>query len=365
MNIKQLLTLMVEHDASDMFLSVGTDVGIKIDGLTAPVSDTKLHAGHVKALAYTVMTPAQIKLFESELELDFSFDLDKLGRFRINVFQERNEVAMVIRYVKNEIPSIEDLHLPEILKQLIMEPRGLILIVGTSGSGKSTSLASMIDYRNRHKTGHILTIEDPIEYLHAHKKSIVNQREVGLDTHSYATALRRAMRESPDVILIGEIRDTETMIQALRFAQSGHLCLSTLHASNAAEAIKRIINFFPESKYHDGLLMDLSLSIKAIVSQRLLVTRNNKERVPAVEVMLPTPTIKELIEKGQISKIHEAIEQGGAKGMQSMELALFNLYKENKVTLEEVLHNSDSTHNLLLRINMESGESVDHEQILG
>jgi twitching motility protein PilU len=364
MNIKQLLSLMVERNASDMYLSVGTNVGIKIEGLTAPVNNTKLLSGHVKALAYTMMTPAQIQLFEGELELDFSFQLDDRGRFRINVFQERNEVAMVIRYVQSKIPSIAELHLPEILNQLIMAPRGLILVVGTSGSGKSTTLASMIDYRNHHKTGHILTIEDPIEYLHTHQKSIVNQREVGLDTHSYDSALHRALRESPDVILIGEIRDSETMIQALRFAQSGHLCLSTLHASTAAEAIKRIINFFPESNYHDGLLMDLSLCLKAVISQRLLVAES-KERIPAVEVMLSTPTIREFIEKGQINKIGDAIEQGGAKGMQSMELALFNLYKENKVALQEVLHHSDSTHNLSLRINMESGESVEHDQNLG
>jgi twitching motility protein PilU len=364
MNIKQLLSLMVERNASDMYLSVGTNVGIKIEGLTAPVNNTKLLSGHVKALAYTMMTPAQIQLFEGELELDFSFQLDDRGRFRINVFQERNEVAMVIRYVQSKIPSIVELHLPEVLKQLIMAPRGLILVVGTSGSGKSTTLASMIDYRNHHKTGHILTIEDPIEYLHTHQKSIVNQREVGLDTHSYDSALHRALRESPDVILIGEIRDSETMIQALRFAQSGHLCLSTLHASTAAEAIKRIINFFPESNYHDGLLMDLSLCLKAVISQRLLVAES-KERIPAVEVMLSTPTIREFIEKGQINKIGDAIEQGGAKGMQSMELALFNLYKENKVALQEVLHHSDSTHNLSLRINMESGESIEHDQNLG
>ena len=364
MNIKQLLTLMVERNASDIYLSVGTNVGIKIDGLTAPVNNTKMLSGHVKALAYTMMTPAQIKLFESELELDFSFQLDDRGRFRINVFHERDEVAMVIRYVQSKIPSIAELNLPEILKQLVMAPRGLILVVGTSGSGKSTTLASMIDYRNHRKTGHILTIEDPIEYLHTHQKSIVNQREVGLDTHSYDSALHRALRESPDVILIGEIRDSETMIQALRFAQSGHLCLSTLHASTSAEAIKRIINFFPESNYQDGLLMDLSLALKAIISQRLLVARS-KERIPAVEVMLATPTIREFIEKGQINKIGDAIEEGGAKGMQSMELALFNLYKEKKVALEEVLHHSDSTHNLSLRINMESGESVVHDQNLG
>jgi len=356
MDIKPLLHLMVDRNASDLFLSVGANVGIKIEGLTAPIKDTKLPPGHVKQLAYSVMNHGQIQFFEQELEIDFSLQIEKLGRFRINAFFERGEVAMVIRYIKETVPTIEKLHLPEKLKNLIMSPRGLILVVGTTGSGKSTTLASMIDYRNSHKTGHILTIEDPIEYLYTHKKSIVNQREIGQDTHSYESALRRAMREAPDVILIGEIRDKETMKQALRYAQSGHLCLSTLHATNAAQTIKRIINFFPES-YHQELLLDLSLNLKAVISQRLLIARN-KKRIPAVELMLATPYIKELIEKGQVNEINDAIEQGNGKGMQSMESALYNLYTKNKVSLEEVLHQSDSANNLSLRIRRE-GESPD------
>jgi len=357
MDIKPLLQLMVERNASDLFLSVGANVGVKIEGQTAPIKDTKLPVGHVKNLAYSVMNADQISLFEQEWEIDFSLQIDNLGRFRINVFYERNQVAMVVRYIKSNIPTIEKLHLPSVLKKLVMAPRGLILVVGTTGSGKSTTLASMIDYRNSHKTGHILTIEDPIEYLYEHKKSIVNQREVGQDTHSYATALRRALREAPDVILIGEIRDMETMKQAIRYAQSGHLCLSTLHATNAAQTIKRIVNFFPES-YQQELLLDLSLSLKAVVSQRLLIARNRK-RIPAVEVMLATPYIRELIEKGNINEISEAIEQDDGKGMQSMESSLHQLYQKNKVSLEEVLHQSDSEHNLSLRIRMDGGKLND------
>jgi len=349
MDIKSLLHLLIERDGSDLFLSVGANAGIKIEGLISLIKDTTFLPGQVKELAYSIMNQGQINAFEKELELDFSLQLDGFGRFRVNVFRERNEVAMVIRSIKETVPAIEELYLPKILKKLIMAPRGLILVVGPTGSGKSTSLASMIDYRNSQKTGHILTIEDPIEYLHSHKKSIINQREVGQDTHSYGSALRRAMREAPDVVLIGEIRDRETMQQALKFAQSGHLCLSTLHATNAAQTIKRIINFFPEPHYHQELLLDLSLNIKAIISQRLLIAKNNN-RIPAVEVMLSSPYIRELIEKGDINKINKIIEQGSGLGMQTMESSLLNLYRENKVALQEVLFNSDSPHNLSLRI---------------
>lgn len=349
MEIRFLLQLMVEQNASDLFLSVGTNVGIKIEGLVSPIEDTKLLSGDVKDHAYSMMTPSQIHAFEDELELDFSLQLDRVGRFRINVFRERNEVAMVIRYINETVPGIAELGLPTVLKKLIMAPRGLILVVGPTGSGKSTSLASMIDYRNSNKTGHILTIEDPIEYLHSHKKSIINQREVGQDTHSYRSALRRVMRESPDVVLIGEIRDRETMEQALKYAQSGHLCLSTLHATNAAQTIKRIVNFFPDSHYHKELLLDLSLNLKAIISQRLLVAKNNK-RVAAVEVMLSSPSIRDSIEQGNINKIDDILEQGSGLGMQSMETSLLNLYRENKVDLQEVLYHSDSPHNLSLRM---------------
>lgn len=357
MDIESLLALMVERDASDLYFSVGTSVGIKIEGETSPVNGEKLLPGQVKEFAYSLMSPGDTELFEREMELDFSLQKEGLGRFRINVFRERGEVAMVIRYVRETVPTIEELNLPQVLKKLVMAPRGLVLVVGTTGSGKSTSLASMIDYRNGQQTGHILTIEDPIEYMHVHKKSIVNQREVGHDTLSYEAALRRAMREAPDVILIGEIRDKDTMEQALKYAQSGHLCLSTLHATNASQTIKRIINFFSEPHYKE-LLMDLSLNLKAVVSQRLLLTKEG-QRVPAVEVMIATPYVQELIEKGKITELQEAIEKGGSgtTGMQSMNGALLNVYKDHDVDLQEVLHHSDSPHDLLLHIRSELGHT--------
>lgn len=349
MDITPYLRLMVERYASDTFFSVGANVGIKIEGVVAPVNGEKMAPGQVKDLAYSIMSRNQIQSFEQDLELDFSFQLDGLGRFRVNVFRERNEVAMVIRYVNETIPSIEELNLPENLKKLVMSPRGLVLVVGTTGSGKSTTLASMLDYRNAHQTGHILTIEDPIEYLHQHKKSIVNQRELGQDTHSYSAALRRAVRESPDVIMIGEIRDQATMEQALHYAQSGHLCISTLHSTNAAQTIKRIINFFPDPNHQKELLLDLSLNLKAVISQRLLITRDGR-RIPAVEVMMVSPLIKSLIENGKVNEIDEAIEKGGATGMQSMSSALLERYKSDDVDLQEVLYHADSSHDLLLRI---------------
>lgn len=355
MGIIPLLHLMVEQGASDLLLSADAPVCIKKEGETLPVGEKRLPSGYVKELAYSIMRPDQVKSFEQDLELDFSLQQEGLGRFRVNAFHERNEVAMVFRHVKESVPSIEELNLPQILKDLIMEPRGLVLVVGTTGSGKSTSLASMIDYRNSRKTGHILTIEDPIEYIYQHKKSIVNQREVGQDTHSYESALRRAMREAPDVILIGETRDQDTMEQALKYAQSGHLCLSTLHATNATQTIKRIINFFPKSFDHQELLIDLSLNLKAVISQRLLAGSEGG-RIPAVEVMLGTPFIRELIEKGKINEIFDAIEEGETRGMQSMDAALVKLYRDKKVTLEEALRNSDSAHNLSLRLRTELGE---------
>ena len=340
---------MVERNASDLFFSTGANVGIKIEGVVSPINGEKMAPGQVREIAYSIMNRDEINDFEQELELDFSLQVDRLGRFRINVFRERTEVAMVVRYVKENIPSIEALNLPEILKKLVMSPRGLLLVVGNTGSGKSTTLASMIDYRNEHKSGHILTIEDPIEYLHPHKKSIVNQREVGQDTHSYSAALRRAVRESPDVIMMGEIRDRDTMEQALRYSQSGHLCISTLHATNAAQTIKRIINFFPDPHHQKELLLDLSLNLRAVVSQRLLKTRDG-HRMPAVEVMMVSPLIRNLIETGKVGEIDAAIEKGNMPGMKSMSAALHTLYKSDNVDLKELLFHADSSHDLLLRI---------------
>jgi twitching motility protein PilU len=304
------------------------------------------------------MSEEQQQKFEQNLEQDIAITVSQIGRFRVNIFKERGEVAMVVRYIKNRIPSIEELNLPASLKDMVMEPRGLILLVGTTGCGKSTTLASMIDHRNELKTGHILTIEDPIEYLHTHKKSVVNQREVGLDTLSYANALRRAMREAPDVILIGEIRDRETMEQAIGYADTGHLCLSTLHATSANQALERIINFFPESA-HDQLYLDLSLNLNAVIAQRLVRGKDGK-RVPAVEIMQTSAYVKELIQKHEIHNIKDAMEQATEGGMQTFDQSLYNLYREGKISRDEALANADSKTNLGLRIRLdESGTGND------
>mgnify|MGYP000356542563 CR=1 FL=1 len=310
MSIEPFLKLMVDMNASDLFFSVGAPVNAKIEGLLRPVIETSLQPGSVKMLAYGIMSEAQIQEFESELEMNLAFTASDIGRFRVNVFKQRGEVGMVVRHIKTRIPTIAELHLPSILNELVMEPRGLVLVVGSSGSGKSTTLASMIDHRNSNTTGHILTIEDPIEFIHEHQQSVVDQREVGMDTKSYAHALRNAMREAPDLILIGEIRDMETMQQAIAYAETGHLCMATLHASNAYLTLERILNFFPDSarrQLHD----DLSLNLRGIVSQRLLMGQDGK-RVPAVAVMLNTPYISELIQRGELEKITKAMEMVSA-----------------------------------------------------
>jgi twitching motility protein PilU len=275
------------------------------------------------------------------------------------VFKQRGEVGMVIRAIKSEIPSMEQLRLPAILKDLVMEPRGLILMVGATGSGKSSTLAAMIDHRNTNSNGHILTVEDPIEFLHRHKKSIVNQREVGLDTRTYHNALKNAMREAPDVIMIGEILDTETMEAAIAFSETGHLCLSTLHSNNADQTLERILNFFPESA-HKNILMNVSLNLRAIVSQRLVVGKDGK-RLPAIEILLNTPMIRDLIRRGQIHEMKEAMDRSLAEGMQTFDQSLFSLYKEGKIELEEALRKADSRDGLALKIRLSEGGSEDHD----
>ena len=318
-----------------------------------PIGDQRLQPGKVRELAYSIMTDEQKSEFENTMECNLAITVSGLGRFRVNVFRQRGDVAMVLRYIKGNIPSIEDLHLPQILKDLIMEPRGLVLVVGSTGSGKSTTLASMIDHRNTNSTGHILTIEDPIEFLHTHKKSVVDQREVGLDTLSFENALHNALREAPDVILIGEIRDAETMQHATAYAETGHLCLATLHANNANQAIDRIVNFFPDSA-HRQLFNDLSLNLRAVVSQRLVKAVDGTRR-PAVEVLLLTSFISELIQKGDIHSIKEAMEQGKELGMQTFDGALYDLYQKKEITLEEALKNADSRNNLSLKIRLNEG----------
>jgi len=348
MQLEKFLQVMVRHEASDLFFSAGAPVGIKIQGKTRYLGDHKLTPSETRHLAYSILSDKQSAEFEREMEMNLALALQSVGRFRVNVFRQRGSVAMVVRHIKSEIPSIEALNLPAQLKKEIMAPRGLILVVGSTGSGKSTTLASMVDYRNASRSGHILTIEDPIEFLHEHKKSIVDQREVGLDTQSYAAALKNAMREAPDVILIGEIRDRETMQHAIAYAETGHLCLSTLHANNANQALDRIINFFPESAHHQ-LFVDLSLHLQSIISQRLVPSLDGK-RVPAVELMLRTPYIADLILKAEISGIKDAMKEGSQHGMQTFDQSLFQLYRDGKVSAEEALEHADSRNDLGLHM---------------
>lgn len=344
MIITPLLKLAVEKQASDLYLSADAPINIKIDGISAPVNDQKLDAEMVKRIAYEMMNPEQISVFEQEMEMNFSFRVPDVGNFRVNVFRQRGNVAVVIRYIRAKVLKVEELNLPIVLKNLIMEKRGLVMVVGATSSGKSTTLAAMIEHRNSLATGHILTIEDPIEYLFKHNKSIINQREIGADTLTYETALISAMREAPDVVMIGEIRDRETLRQALISAQTGHLCLSTLHANNSYHALNRIINFFPYDS-RQSVLSDLSMCLRAVISQRLV--RNVKGRLmPAVEVLINSSLIADLIKNGEIEKIREAIEQSVSPGSQTFEQALYKLFKSGQITKEEAVRNADSASNL-------------------
>ncbi len=361
MDIVPYLKLMVQKNGSDLFFSTGAPPNLKAEGHTMPIGDTPMAPGMVRKLAYSIMSDDQTKEYERTMEGNLAISISGLGRFRVNVFRQRGDVAMVIRYIKGNIPSIEDLNLPQQLKDLIMEPRGLILVVGSTGSGKSTTLASMIDHRNNNQTGHILTIEDPVEFLHTHKKSVVDQREVGLDTLSYEMALKNAMREAPDVILIGEIRDQQTMQHAIAYAETGHLCLSTLHANNANQALDRIINFFPDTA-HRQLYMDLSLNLRAVISQRL-IKGTDGQRVPAVEIMLLSTFVAELIQKGDIHAVKEAMEQGTERGMQTFDQALYKLYKEGKISLENALANADSRNNLSLKIRLDESGNINTDDV--
>ena len=349
MDITPLFKLMADKRASDLFFSVGAPIVIKIEGVARPVNSQVLDAALAKSIAYNLMTEMQIGVFEATLEMNFGYSVADVGNFRVNVFRQRGGVAMVIRLIPNIIPDINTLGVPPVMNDLAMEKRGLILIVGATGSGKSTTLAAMIDHRNSNQSGHILTIEDPIEFVYKHKKSLVNQREVGLDTQSFHNALVNAMREAPDMILIGEIRDKETMQHAMTYAQTGHLCLSTLHANNSYHAMNRIINFFP-FEARPSLLLDLSISLKCVVSQRLVRGVDGK-RVPAVEVLMNTTYIADLIKDGKIDEIKDAMEKSMSPGSQTFEQALFQLYASKKISLEEAMTNSDSPTNLSWLIN--------------
>ena len=344
MFVTPLFKLMADKQASDMFFTSGAPIQIKINGVVMPINSQVLDSEQVKKICYEVMTEAQVKEFETAQEMNFAQSAGELGNFRINIFRQKNTTAMVIRFVKPDVPPLDTLGLPPILKEIIMEKLGLILVVGSTGSGKSTTMASMIDYRNGLRSGHILTIEDPIEFIFRHKKSIVNQREVRVDTHSYDTALISAMREAPDLLMLGEIRDRPTLQTALLFAQTGHLCMSTLHANNSYNALNRIINFFPLENRH-ALLSDLSIALRAVISQRLIRSLDGR-RIPAVEVLLNTKHIQELIKNGEIDQIKEALDQSLSPGSQSFEQALFHLITDGKIAVEEAMVNSDSPTNL-------------------
>ncbi len=349
MNVKPLFKLMVEKKASDLFFAPFAPAKIKIDGKIMPVNKLEMTPKMVKQAAIELMDESLLDQFNRDLEVDFAISEPGLGRFRVNVFHQRGNVAMVLRYITAEMPRLDDLDMPSQLKELVMLRRGMILMVGASGNGKSTTLAAMINHRNEKTSSHIITIEDPIEFLHPNKQSIVNQREVGLDTKSYAAALKSAMRAAPDVIQIGEIRDRESMQSAIDMAGTGHLVLATLHSNNAAETLERIINMFPQEQ-HKQIFMDLAHYLRAIISQRLVRSRSGK-RVAAVELMLNTPHIKDLIMKGDISEVKEALKGSGEKGMQNFDDALLNLYKAGTVTLEEAMSHADSRSNLEAKVN--------------
>src|SRR3982751_2347981 len=347
--MKRLFQIMAHKNASDIFISVGAPINIKLQGVAMPVNQAVMTADTVKQLLYEVLHERQIKEYEEEMELNTAFALDGVGAFRISAFRQKGSPAVVVRFIPGSIPALDSLGVPEVLKEIIMQKRGLILMVGATGSGKSTSLSSMLDFRNERKSGHILTLEDPVEFIFQNKKSIVNQREVGTDTKAFEVALRNALRQAPDVILIGEIRDKATMGMALAYAQSGHLAVATLHANNSYHAMNRIINFYPLEN-RPSLLLDLSAALQAIISQRLIRTKSGA-RVAAVEVLLNTRHISELIEKGEINEIKEALEKSMAPGSQTFEQALFKLFMDGKITQDEAMTNADSATNMLWLIN--------------
>ena len=362
--MRDLLKLMVDKKGSDLFITVDFPPAIKIDGKVTPVSKTKLTAENSKALAYAIMNDRQLKEFEATKECNFAIAPAGIGRFRVNSFIQQTYTGMVLRTIETEVPTIEKLGLPPVMKELAMTKRGLVIFVGGTGSGKSTSLAAIINHRNENSYGHIITIEDPIEYVHPHKNCIIMQREVGVDCDDWDIALKNTLRQAPDVILLGEIRDRETMEFGIAFAESGHLAMATLHANSANQALDRIINFFPEER-RSQLLMDLSLNLKGIISQRLLKHVNGVGRVAAIEVLLNSPLIADLVLKGEVHEIKNIMSKSNELGMKTFDQALFDLYEEDLVTYEDALRNADSMNELRLRIKLEGKAAKDSDKLEG
>ena len=350
MELAQMLQILASQDGSDLYLATGAPPCAKFQGILKPLTNEPLTPGAVSAIANSIMDEEQRQQFDKDLEMNLALSLSKVGRFRVNIFKQRNEVSIVARNIKLDIPKFDDLFLPPVLLDVIMEKRGLVLFVGGTGSGKSTSLAALIDHRNTHTSGHIITIEDPIEYVHQHKKSIINQREVGVDTRSFHAALKNTLRQAPDVILIGEIRDRETMEHALAFSETGHLAISTLHANNANQALDRIINFFPEER-RPQLLNDLGNNLKAFISQRLVRTVDGKRRA-SIEIMLGSHTIRDMIKRGDFGQLKEIMEKSTALGMKTFDDSLFDLVASGIISEEEAIKNADSPNNLKLRIKL-------------
>jgi twitching motility protein PilU len=354
---------MVQKKASDLYLTVDSSPMLRVEGITYPFNDAILTPQAVEEMANALMNEKQKAIFAEKLEMNLALYYPDIGRFRVNIYKQRSSVAIVIREIKMDIPTIDDWHLPQILKDISLTKRGLTIIVGGTGTGKSTTLAAMVDFRNAHSPGHIVTVEDPIEFIHQHKKSIVSQREIGFDTHNYGEALKNAMRQAPDVILIEEIRDVETMDAAIAFAETGHLCLTTLHANNANQAIERIMNFFPPER-HEQIYFQLSLNLRAIISQRLIPSVEGK-RVAAIEILLDSPRVKDLIMKKRIDIVKEAMAQGIQEGMQTFDQAIYALYKNGQISYENAIAYADSANDLRLRIKMdEVGEKPEPEKIV-
>ena len=359
-----LLRMMVQKDGSDMFITAGAVPSMKVDGVMKPLSNQALSPQHTQVLVSSIMNDKQRAEFEETQECNFAISLPGVSRFRVNAFTQRGSVGVVLRVIRSEIPEFDDLNLPPILKDISMTKRGLVIFVGATGSGKSTSLAAMVGYRNQNSRGHIITIEDPIEFIHNHRNCIVTQREVGVDTDNYEIALKNTLRQAPDVILIGEIRDRDTMEHAIAFAETGHLCLSTLHANSTNQALDRIINFFPEDR-RQQLLMDLSLNLKSLVSQRLIPTVSGNGRIAASEIMINTPLMSDLIFKGNVHDIKELIAKSNELGMQTFDQALFNLYESGQIKYEDALRNADSVNDLRLRIKLEGKDSSNNDLMDG